>query len=75
MLRTKEYSLFIFIQGLFNTSFFETDFKKTCFWLSRYSDSCAVSRLRLLLHGDCRIPGARISFLTFSYVNGVILIG
>lgn len=75
MLRTKQFSLFICIQGLFNTYFFETDFKKPFFWLSRYSDSCAVSRLRLLLQADYRIVGERISFLTFSYVNSGLPIG
>lgn len=78
MLRTKQYSLFIFIQELFNIYFFETDSKKPYFWLSRYPDSCAIFRLRLLLQADYRIVGERLSFLTFSYVNVVnsgILIG
>lgn len=72
MLRTKQYSLIIYIRELFNTSFFEKNFKKLVFG---YPDYCEVSRLRLLLHGDCRILGEGISFPTFSYVNGVSLIG
>lgn len=75
MLRTKQYSLIIFIQNIFNTNFFEIDFKETCLWLSRYHSSFEVSGFRLLLHGDCRIPVVRNSFLTFSYVNGALLIG
>lgn len=78
MLRTKQYSRFIFNHEFFKTSFFETDFKKNCLLLSYYSDSCAFSRLRLLLQADYRIVGERFSFLTFSYVNGVnstLLIG